>query len=124
MQLDGLYNQESLCFILSQTDRDFDKTSKNGGYIEDHPELQEKCFDDAQQVSTDKRKTLDLERQTRELAASIAKSKKTARGLLDEIEDIINPVTDGQKRKRKRRPAQIRKFFCMPLIRFNTDLGV
>ncbi|TVY91158.1 Nuclear GTPase SLIP-GC, partial [Lachnellula willkommii] len=99
LQLDGLYNQESLCFILSQTDRDFDKTSKNGGYIEDHPELQEKCFDDAQQVSADKKKALDLERQTKELAASIAKSKKAKRGLLDEIEDIIDPVTDGQKRK-------------------------
>jgi len=56
LQLDGLYNQESLCFILSQTDRDFDKTSKNGGYMEDYPELQEKCFDDVQQVSADKRR--------------------------------------------------------------------
>ncbi|TVY53027.1 Nuclear GTPase SLIP-GC [Lachnellula cervina] len=106
LQLDGLYNQESLCFILSQTDRDFDKTSKNGGYIEDHSELQDVCFDDVQQVSADRKKTVDLERQAEKLTASIAKGKRSARGLLDEIEDIINPVEDGQKRKRKRPAAE------------------
>ncbi len=35
LQLDGLYNADSLCFVLSQTDRDFDMVQ----YARQYPDL-------------------------------------------------------------------------------------
>ncbi|KAH7390044.1 hypothetical protein BKA64DRAFT_757002 [Cadophora sp. MPI-SDFR-AT-0126] len=46
LQLDGLYNAESLCFVLSQTDREFDIIE----YLNSHPALKEHCAADHQKV--------------------------------------------------------------------------
>ncbi|KAK0105169.1 hypothetical protein ONS95_004433 [Cadophora gregata] len=46
LQLDGLYNAESLCFVLSQTDRDFDIME----YLKGHPVLKAACADDHRKV--------------------------------------------------------------------------
>ncbi|KAF4627197.1 hypothetical protein G7Y89_g10955 [Cudoniella acicularis] len=96
LQMDGLYNQESLCFILSQTDRDFEKPK----YIKDNPELESACSVDIQSIGNDQKKLKNLDTEGKPYKASLSKLKKQVRDLANEIVDIIVPVSTGQKRRR------------------------
>lgn len=94
--MDGLYNQESLCFILSQTDRDFDKHK----YIKDNPELSAPTSEDRQAVASDQRLCRELEAEVKLLEININKSNKEIKQLSDAIQNIFKPPAPSQKRKR------------------------
>ncbi|KAE8443183.1 hypothetical protein EG329_002282 [Mollisiaceae sp. DMI_Dod_QoI] len=77
LQLDGLYNSESLCFILSQTDRDFDILEYTQGY----PELTKKYAEDYKSMQSFTSRLGEVEREQRAAAAVDRANKKQARDL-------------------------------------------
>jgi chromosome segregation ATPase len=104
LQLDGLYNSDSLCFVLSQTDKDFN----TGDYIKQTPDLAESAAADSRQMETFKDKIAELKRQTKDTTRKRGENKKHAKELSKEIQDVksrLNTLSNSsgnlsQNRKR------------------------
>ncbi|KAE9365442.1 hypothetical protein N431DRAFT_549648 [Stipitochalara longipes BDJ] len=84
LQLDGLYNAESLCFVLSQTDREFDYAQ----YAKQYPDLGKEVAVDQKLAWKLKGEIADLQRE-RDLAAKAhRKNEKHVKELSAEIKKL------------------------------------
>ena len=84
MQLDGLYNSDSLCFVLSQTDKEFNY--KN--YIKQTPVLNESTVEDSKEIRRLMGDIGALKRQRDNTKKKYNEKKKLAKKLSKETVDI------------------------------------
>ena len=118
LQLDGLFNADSLCFVLSQCDRDFDVPD----YIKQHPNLKDSCSAELRDAWTTKGRLDELRRNLRMTDISRVKTEKLKRDLNREIELLRRRLSEyskpagsvGQKRKLSVDEDKSGEFHCMP----------
>lgn len=84
LQLDGLYNPDSLCFVLSQTDQEFNVTD----YIKQTPVLDDSTAADMSQIQTFNGKIAELKREKDKARKKHAEEYKRAKNLSKDIADI------------------------------------
>jgi predicted nucleic acid-binding Zn-ribbon protein len=84
LQLDGLYNSDSLCFVLSQTDKEFNY--KN--YIKQTPVLNESTVEDSKEIRRLMGDIGALKRQRDNTKKKYNEKKKLAKKLSKETVDI------------------------------------
>jgi septal ring factor EnvC (AmiA/AmiB activator) len=86
LQLDGLYNSDSLCFVLSKTDRSFDYAQ----YAKQYPELGDMVSPDIKKAWKLKGDISGLERQHGSLVKSHKKNKKAMTELSANIKNLTS----------------------------------
>ena len=102
--MDGLYNSDSLCFVLSKTDLEFDVAD----YIKQSQELAESTAKDSRMVWSLKGDISELKRQIDLTRKQNDKNKKRAKRLSKEIQDVnsrldaISSSSSNLSQKRKR----------------------
>jgi chromosome segregation ATPase len=82
--LDGLYNPDSLCFVLSQIDQEFNVMD----YIKQTPVLDESTAADMGQIQTFNGKMAELKREKDKTKKKHAEEYKRAKNLSKDIADI------------------------------------
>jgi septal ring factor EnvC (AmiA/AmiB activator) len=104
LQLDGLYNPDSLCFVLSQTDQAFNVMD----YIKQTPVLDESTAADISQIQTFNGKISELKREKDKTKNKDAQNKQRAKNLSKDIADINSQLaklsngSDNLSQNRKR----------------------
>ncbi|KAJ8068912.1 hypothetical protein OCU04_002593 [Sclerotinia nivalis] len=97
MQFDGLFNAESLFFVVTKID---DSLSVQR-YITDHPDLENKLAVDIGRIQSERTRLGDIERQLKVLASKREKGVKNIAKLNKMInKDLNGRITASQKRKR------------------------
>jgi septal ring factor EnvC (AmiA/AmiB activator) len=86
LQLDGLYNSDSLCFVLSKTDRSFDYAQ----YAKQYPELGDMVSPDIKKAWKLKGDISGLERQNAAVGKSYKKNKKAMAELSANIKNLTS----------------------------------
>lgn len=91
MQLDGLYNAKSLCFVLSQIDRDFNVNE----YLNSHPKLKEKHAEDEKAFRTANSKISALTKERAVATKANQENCRLAKKLSAEIKELKKRAKDS-----------------------------
>jgi predicted nucleic acid-binding Zn-ribbon protein len=121
--MDGLYNSDSLCFVLSKTDLEFDVAD----YIKQSPELAESTAEDSRKLRAHKGNVSELKRQIDSTRKQSNESMKRAKKLSKEIQDVnlrLEAISNSsgnlcQKRKRTVNDRDASEFDCHHKIYFS-----
>lgn len=98
LQMDGAYDPDHLCFVLSQFDRDFDVLH----HLRNNPDLNEK-------VKEIRANRVEKVRLLKERKAELKKLRKEFRGIEDSIEEIQSEIEslEGPEIKRQRTSSEL-----------------
>ena len=84
MQLDGLYNADSLCFVLSQTDREFDYAQ----YAKQYPDVGKHVSEDQKLAWQYRGDIVELKRERDSAEKAHRKNEKRVKELSNEIKKL------------------------------------
>ncbi|KUJ08363.1 uncharacterized protein LY89DRAFT_742198 [Mollisia scopiformis] len=104
LQLDGLYNSESLCFVVTQNDQKFDVDH----YMKEYPELKKKCADESENWKTFNSRFNEVSKEEKAAVVRENANKTEAKALIARIKRIRQILglppkgysTSSQNRKR------------------------
>lgn len=87
--MDGKFNPESMCFILTQTDQHFEYIK----YANDHLDLMEECSASIEQLRLLAERQKDNSKDLKTAKTGLNSSKKAISVLLSQMEDILKSQT-------------------------------